>query len=39
MPKGNRNKKCEACGKRHAPEKGCKAETPAPTPPEEFVAQ
>ena len=23
MPKGNRNKKCEKCSKRHCPEKCC----------------
>jgi len=35
MAKGNRNKRCEACGKRHNEEKPCKltAGTPEPTGP------
>ena len=34
MAKGNRNKRCEKCGKRHNAEKGCKETIPI-DPPEE----
>ena len=30
MAKGNRNKRCEVCGRRHNPEKPCKVVTTEP---------